>query len=334
MSFYAQLNSKEFLLKKLILQLSPIFDFVFVVISVPAAYILLAYRKFGSARLPSTTKLLKAIGVFPIRDHYYEPMFQEKHLHKPLNEERDLPGLNLDLPKQIEFLKTLGFADELAQMNLNLISEDVTKFHFNNDTYESGDAEFLYQFIRKTKPSKIIEIGSGNSTKLARAALDKNKVSDNSVSEHLCIEPYEMPWLEKLNGTRVIRKKIEECDIDWSNELSAGDLLFIDSSHVIRPQSDVLIEYLQILPKLASGVYIHIHDIFTPRDYPASWVINDVRLWNEQYLLEGILANNSRYEIIAGLNYLKHNAFEDLKRVCPYMEPNREPGAIYLRVKN
>ena len=84
---------------------------------------------------------------------------------------------------------------------------------------------------------------------------------------------------------------------------------FLDSSHIIRPDGDVVKFYLEILPNLKSGVIIHIHDIFTPKNYLANWTFDKVRLWNEQYLLEGILANSKRYEILLSLNYLKNNYY-------------------------
>lgn len=133
-------------------------------------------------------------------------------------------------------------------------------------------------------------------------AVDKNINEFGIAVQHICIEPFEQPWLESMQGITVLRDRVEELDWDWSTELSAGDLLFVDSSHIIRPQGDVLIEYLQIFPKLSSGVYVHVHDIFTPKDYLESWIIDDVRFWNEQYLLEALLSNTSRYEVVAALN--------------------------------
>jgi hypothetical protein len=94
--------------------------------------------------------------------------------------------------------------------------------------------------IRHFKPAKVLEIGSGQSTKIARIALQKNQRESNVAYKHICIEPYEQPWLENLSDITLIRDLIEDCKLDWSKELMAGDLLFVDSSHVIRPQGDVL----------------------------------------------------------------------------------------------
>jgi Methyltransferase domain len=309
------------------------YDMVFAMIASPCARLLLKYRNTGSAQLPQTTRVLKKIGLFPIRKHYYEPLFDESLLTRPLSEDRVLPGIDLNTSGQLDFLRKLDYSCELTAMGLNKKSNDPKAFYINNGNFESGDAEFLYQFIRTVKPNKIVEIGSGHSTKIARLALLQNHAESGAKATHTCIEPYEMKWLEKLEEISVIRKRVEDCSLDWSTQLAAGDLLFVDSSHMIRPQGDVLTEYLEIFPQLASGVYIHIHDIFTPKDYKHSWIAEEVRFWNEQYLLEALLSNTDRYEVVAALNYLKHHNYEDLKSVCPYLTPERDPGSFYIRVR-
>ena len=114
--------------------------------------------------------------------------------------------------------------------------------------------------------------------------------------------------------------------------MNTGDILFIDSSHIIRPEGDVLKIYFEIIPKLKSGVIIHIHDIFTPKNYLKEWVVDHLRFWNEQYLLEAILMNNNKLKIIMAANYLKHKHYEKLSLCCPYIENNTEPTSIYLQV--
>ena len=308
-------------------------DIVLSVIAVPSALALLLYRRIGSARAPWTTNILKIIGLFPIRKHYYEPLFDDSGLKTPLSDDRDLPGINLNISGQLCFTSQLSFSSELVEMEWNKKSNHLNKFYLGNGSFESGDAEFLYQFVRAIKPQKIIEIGGGNSTKITAIALRNNYDELKIKTNHICIEPYEMRWLEKLGNINVIRKCIEDCDFNWNTELSAGDLLFIDSSHIIRPQGDVLKEYLEIFPRLTSGVYIHIHDIFTPKDYLHQMVVKDVRFWNEQYLLEALLSNTERYEIVAAVNYLKHHYYDQLKSICPYLTPEREPGSFYIRVR-
>jgi hypothetical protein len=322
---------KELLKKILSIAGRPI-DFVIAVIAMPCAVVLLAYRKAGSVRLPITTRMLKKVGVFPIRKQYYEPLFNFEDIKKPLSQDRFLPGIDLDIAGQLDFLSRLTYSAELLEMDLAAKGSDVTAFSMQNPSFGSGDADYLYQFLRAVKPGKLIEIGSGHSTKMARLSLLKNVLSSDAQCSHTCIEPYEMSWLEQVGGVQIIRKRLEDCDIDWKDALSDGDLLFIDSSHMIRPQGDVLKEYLEILPQLSSGVYVHVHDIFTPRDYLDSWLRCEVRFWNEQYLLEAVLANTTRYKIVGALNFLHHNHYNSLKNVCPYLTPDREPGSIYFRI--
>src|SRR5262249_33961193 len=155
-------------------------------------------------------------------------------------------------------------------------------FHIRNPSFEGGDAEYFYSIIRSKKPARIIEVGSGYSTLLASQAIRANQQEiPGYTCQHVCIEPYESPWLESA-GVTVIRRRVEELEQPIWRELGCNDLLFIDSSHVIRPQGDVLFEYLEVLPSLAPGVIVHIHDIFTPRDYPDRWLVDEVRFWNEQ----------------------------------------------------
>ena len=293
--------------------------------------ILFFYRWVGSKRFPLNTLLLKKIGIFPIRDHYYEPLFNDKHLIKNKLKERNLPGINFHLSKQLDLLEKLNFQTDFS----NFIEKQKNKrefrsFSISNGSYGPGDAEFLYNFLRHLKPSRVIEIGSGNSTLIIKAALEQNK-NHGYKSKHTCIEPYKN-WLDSEMNIELVKRKLEETNIDWSSELGKGDFLFIDSSHIIRPQGDVLYEYQNIIPILNSGVIVHVHDIFSPRDYPESWITTDVRFWNEQYLLETLLSNSKRYEIIASINYLKHSHFEPLKKVCTFLDKEDEPGSFYFEI--
>jgi hypothetical protein len=314
------------------LKYSKSIDAILSVLIVPAAYLLLLFRRLGAKPLPKTSAHLKKIGVYPIRDHYSEPLFNDAYLLRPLGEDRELPGINLAVEEQINFLSKLQFSEELRQMKLDAPAKSDFDFCIQNGSFGSGDSEFLYQFIRYVKPKKVIEIGSGNSTKIVRLALKRNEAESGAAAEHVCIEPYEQPWLRDLTGITLIRERVEKLNYDWGRELQSGDLLFVDSSHMIRPQGDVVTEYLNIFPRLGCGVFVHIHDIFTPKDYPEAWLKDDVIFWNEQYLLEALLTNTNKYEITASLNYLKHHHYDNLVKVCPYLTREREPGSFYLRV--
>lgn len=295
----------------------------------PAGWLLRLVRRIGVHRLPLCRRVLLAVGVFPIRNHYYEPQFDFRGMPELLAGDRPLPGVEWNVAGQLELLESFRFARELQGIARG--AADDLEFRFGNGAFESGDAEFWYQLVRLIKPRRLFEIGSGHSTLMALRALRRNLAEDPTYRcKHVCIEPYEMPWLERA-GVVVVRRKVEELDPVFFSELESGDILFIDSSHVIRPHGDVLFEYLEVLPTLREGVVVHVHDIFSPRNYPRAWIEGEVRLWNEQYLLEAFLSHNRNWHVIGALNYLHHHHFDSLKAAAPYLTRDREPGSFYVK---
>lgn len=306
-------------------------DFALIPIAGTAALVLRLIRQTGFGRMPLTLRVFRKVGIYPVLDHYYEPLFNPAHLRKALSEDRELPGIDWNVSEQLDLLKKFHFNDELVRFPVDRQADH--EFFYRNGFFESGDAEFLYNMIRLFKPKRIFEIGSGQSTLLAASAVMANRGEDACYQcEHLCIEPYEVGWLDQLNVT-VVRKPVEAIDPSLFRQLDKNDILFIDSSHMIRPQGDVLFEYFEILPILKAGVLIHIHDIFTPKDYLEEW-IQSVCFWNEQYLLEAFLSYNAEFKIIGALNFLKHHHTDELTAACPVLRDqleSREPGSFWLR---
>ena len=305
-------------------------DIFLAIILLPSSLIMLFYKKIGSHKMTLSTYLLKRIGIFPITKNYYEPQFDFDKLKTDLKKKRNLPGVNLNTENQLNLLKKFEYKQELIDLNLDSKNSNIN-FNIDNNFFERGDAEIYYQIIRFFKPKKIVEIGSGQSTLISLEAIKKNKLENNSSTKLICIEPYENNWLENL-GIEVMRKKIEDVDLDLCKNLEANDILFIDSSHIIRPQGDILKEFLEILPILKTGVIIHIHDIYTPRNYPERWLKKENRFYNEQYLLEAMLDNSKRYSVLLALNFLKNDHYDELKKHCPYLIDSTEPGSFYLRI--
>ncbi len=316
-------------MKPLLFKLSPLIDLAMLPAVCLFSPFMLIFRRFNAKRLPLSSKLFQFFGVWPIRRHYYEPLFHDDDLRRPLDEIRNI-HIEFNEQSQLALAKEANFSHEIPALNWSETSE--TGFNIQNARFESGDAEALYNLVRYFKPKTMIEVGSGHSTKVAQQALAKN-AEEGHASRHVCIEPFEQPWLENL-GPQILRKKVEDSGNYITTSLSENDILFIDSSHVIRPQGDVLFEYLELIPKLKKGVIVHVHDIFTPRDYPLEWIMKEKRLWNEQYLLECLLMNTERYEIQFALNFLKHSHYDILKEFCPYLEPEREPGSLYFRIRS
>ncbi len=317
-------------LKKVLKYVFPLMDVVMSPVTLLSSAWLYVTRRIGIQRLKLSRRIFMKIGVFPIIDHYYEPLFNQKHLTTPRRENRLLPGIDLNVEEQLDILSKFSFDEELEKFSLEKTTD--LHFYYHNPSFGPGDAEYLYNIIRLFKPKRIVEIGSGYSTLIAINAITNNKKDNPDYScSHICIEPYEMSWLEKVS-VKVIRQKVENVDKSIFVNLDPNDVLFIDSSHMIRPQGDVLFEYLEILPILRAGVLVHIHDIFSPKDYPEAWLIDEVIFWNEQYLLEAFLSFNHEYRVIGALNYLKHNHFHELASKCPILkkEPDCEPGSFWM----
>lgn len=307
-------------------------DFLTAIFAFPAGALLRRARR-AWRYMPLTRRVLHMVGVFPLREHYYEPVVFAEDLRRPLTQKRSIPGLDLNEGAQLELLRELRYGEELLQIPLRKDKKAAAaSFCYYNGSFEGGDAEFLYSMIRRFKPQRVFEVGSGNSTLIARLAMARNRSDDPTYGcHHLCIEPYNQPWLEEI-GAEVLRSRVELCDLTLFDQLDSGDILFIDSSHVIRPQGDVLYEVLEVLGRLKPGVFIHIHDIFTPRDYIEKWVLEDQKLWNEQYLVEAFLAYNSEFKIVAALNHLACEHRQELGQACPILaaDPDVAPKSLWI----
>ncbi|HRJ29538.1 MAG TPA: class I SAM-dependent methyltransferase [Cyclobacteriaceae bacterium] len=321
-------------MKKLLQILKPLAPF-FEILLMPFTFIAIIWfriaRYWGLKQTPLTRALFLKLGMYPIVDHYYDPLFDYRKLRKHQPKAR----FDFNIQNQLNLITSFSFREELSAMPLNNPGGHSLNYYYENGSFGSGDAEFYYSLIRLIKPKRIIEIGSGFSTRVAMAAVQKNTKADLGYTcEITCIEPYEMPWLEQA-GVNLLRTKMEELSPEFFDSLEGGDILFIDSSHIIRPGGDVITTIFDLLPRLKSGVYVHFHDIFIPDDYPLAWLRDDFRMWNEQYILEAFMINNNLYEVICMMNFLKKRHLEVVNNVFPILEkqPDREPGSFWIRRK-
>jgi Methyltransferase domain len=296
-----------------------------------APFLYVAARKRSKLRL--TRKFQDLIGVTVVRNHYHEPVITDKNLSAPPEQVRVLPGFDFNFNGQMEILDRFTFSDEL--LNLEKLSSAGQPFRYDNhgEVFAEGDAEALYSFVRAFKPGTIIEIGAGQSSIVIELAIERNRIDDLGYApRHICFEPFENPWLESLGAT-IRRERIETADLSIFADLREGDILFIDSTHVIRPQGDVECVILKILPILKPGVLVHFHDIFSPRDYISKFIIEDRKFWNEQYLLEAFLSMNPHYEVILALHDLQQRREPKLYASFPMLKEklNRNPGSFWIR---
>lgn len=265
-------------------------------------------------------------------NHYFQPIPDTRALPDGLwQRQSELIGIDLNERGQIQRLSQ--FASQFKQEYEKFPRDRPAiphKFYLNNFSFESVDAEILYCMIRHFKPNKIIEIGSGFSTTLMAQAILKNKEEG---CELIAIDPYPNETIKAgFPGlSQWISKKVQEVPLPAFMELEENDILFIDSSHVLKIGGDVQYIYLEILPRLQKGVLVHFHDIFLPAEYLKKWVLEDYLFWNEQYLLQAFLGFNNHFEVLWAGSYmhLKHpdkldSAFDSYKREKDW------PGSFWI----
>lgn len=294
-----------------------------------AAILLKFIRKMGMRHFPMCKSALLRIGVFPIQRHYFEPQFDFRSDSQGLTAIRTLPGLDWNTAEQLKILHGMNYHHELLGMPRKRTK--ALEYHLDNGLFEAGDADYWYQLIRLKKPARIIEIGGGYSTLIGLKATARNAEEDPATAcAYHCIEPYEASWLNDPALT-ITRQKVETLPLSFFAGLDEDDVLFIDSSHIIRPQGDVLFLIQSVLPALKSGVIVHFHDIFTPNHYPLNWLRTEVLFWNEQYLLEAFLTNNNEWKIIGALNFLRQYHFDELLRHTAFLNADYRPGSFYIQ---
>ena len=280
--------------------------------------------------------LWERLGVHVTPVHFYEPVPDTRSLPATLWSARsELPGIDVNDEGQRRLLdRFLPFKDEYDAFPLRPTS-DPSQYHLENGLFESVDAEVLYSMVRSFKPGRVFEIGSGYSTLVTAQAILANTREDPSYECELrSIDPYPSAVLAAgLPGlTRQVPLPVQEVAVSEFLELGDGDILFIDSSHVLRIGSDVRYEYLEVLPRLRPGVLVHVHDIFLPAEYPRDWVLGQHRFWNEQYLLQAFLIGNSGFEVLWGSSYM-HLTHPDALQAAfaSYRREDRRPGSFWMR---
>ena len=212
-----------------------------------------------------------------------------KFLNLDFNEKNHIKILDEINNYLINFDEIFGYNENSNQRQQNF------QYSLINDSFGWMDARLLYYFIQKNKPKKIIEIGSGNSTLLI---YNINKMFNLNI-EITCVDPYPTDYVKNLHNSgeiNLINDKLENINLNLFKNLEENDILFIDSSHVVKLDSDVLYYFTNIFPILNKNVIIHIHDIFFPNDYPNEWLIQG-RFWNEQYFLYIFLQYNSKFKM-------------------------------------
>ena len=293
------------------------------------------YLKSIVLKAEERDSLMKSLYVPP--GHFYSPIPSIEEIKK--NESKifdkipkELEGIDLNTEEQLSLLAKFKIYYEEQPFSIKSKKKEGLRYHFDNQFYSYSDAIFLYCMMRYAQPKNIIEIGSGYSSCVI---LDTNELFLENSASCTFIEPYPQRLLslvksENQNKFSLVKEPLQSLSLDYFKELDSNDILFIDSTHISKTNSDVNYIFFEILPSLKSGVLIHFHDIFYPFEYPKSWVLKENRAWNEAYILRAFLQYNNAFEIEIFNTYLEllyKDFFVDNMPLCL----KNTGGSIWLR---
>lgn len=263
--------------------------------------------------------------------HFYSPIADIEDVKEAGSRRKTaslLPGIKIDTSKMtslwLELEKDMiGYEEHIAV--------EPKRFRFDNGFFDYGDALVYRSILKKHRPRKVIEIGSGYSSALLLDTIDEFSIDCHATF----VEPYPsvLKSLFDASGeTRatLIQDKVQKTDLDLYSALQADDILFIDSSHVLKTGSDVAFELFEILPILQSNVLIHIHDIFDGFEYPRHWIEDENRSWNEAYAVRALLYETCSFEIYF-FNEFFYNFSRNLVDQSSSSFKKNPGGSIWLR---
>jgi hypothetical protein len=185
------------------------------------------------------------------------------------------------------------------------------------------DSFILYAMVRERRPEVMIEIGSGDSTRISLQAIEMNQ-KEGAPCRFYAVEPYPKKFLKEMHASdmnfKLIETKVEDLDLEF---LRTADLLFIDSTHVAKIGSDVNYEILEIVPKLKKGAFVHWHDIMIPTNYWKDWVQTGTMFWNESYMLHAFMLFNEAFKIVWASRYMQLHHADEMKKQLSYFAPEK-----------
>jgi hypothetical protein len=268
--------------------------------------------------------------------HFYSPIpdldYVRRHRLRLFNREvTEIPGIEIGREAQEALVKHFG--QFYGEMPFKSEKSDGLRYAFDNSFFSYGDAIALYSVLRYFKPQRVIEVGSGHSSAVM---LDTNDRFLSRSIEFTFIDPFPermQSLLQDHDQSRheVLAVEVQDIPLLRFQSLGPNDILFIDSSHVIKVGSDVVYLLSAVLPSLKAGVIVHFHDILWPFEYPESWLL-DGRAWNEAYALKAFLQFNSTFEILFFNSYLGIHHKDVLETNLPLFARN-PGGSIWLRKK-
>jgi hypothetical protein len=243
----------------------------------------------------------------------------------------ELSGLAWELDGQLTFIRE-RLAEPAAEFRPPARApEGSLSYASENKSYSLLDATVAYGMVRWLRPNRVVELGSGHSTLVTAQAGRRNRAEGSPL--HLEVyDPYPSGAIDELPGLSALhRVPAQHVPLSVFEGLDDGDVLFVDTTHVVKIGSEVNFIVLEVLPRLREGVVVHIHDVFLPFEYPRRWMEDFALYWNEQYLLQAFLAHNENYEILVSVHALRRLRREALATALPPTTVEHDGGSMWIR---
>jgi|tagenome__1003787_1003787.scaffolds.fasta_scaffold20895579_2 hypothetical protein len=271
------------------------------------------------------------VGLDVVVKTFYSPIPDLEQLPPGTFERRsELPGTGWDLDRQLAYVQALR--EPLAEFRSVVESSGGEPWRYApNLSYTEADAAMLYAMVRTAKPKRIVELGSGHSTLVSAEAARRN-ASDGAAPTLEVFDPFPGVVQDDLPGlTKLERIGAQQVPLDVFETLESGDVLFVDTTHTVKVGSDVNFIVLEVLPRLREGVYVHLHDIFLPYEYPKQWLEDYGLYWTEQYLVHAFLLNNSAFEVLAAMHALQRDRRDAMAELLTPRVADWPGGAFWMR---
>ena len=276
---------------------------------------------------PRLRRLARRLGYHLVAADFYSPI-PDEWSSQQWQDPTPMPGVDLRLDESVALLGELApFITEYAPP----AGPPGTKhgyFH-GNGVYPHVDGEILYAMVRHYRPARVVEIGAGWSSRVIADAVERNAADGHAMEHHVIFDPFPPEGLPST-GASVQALTAQEIPEETFAALGEGDLLFIDTTHTVKPGNDVVKLLLEVLPALAPGVVVHVHDVFLPYSYP-EFMFDQGLHWQEQYLLQAFLAFNPRFEVLMANYALMRTRPADVDAIVPGMSGHVQGSAFWLR---
>lgn len=296
--------------------------------------------------------IFEAHGVHVLQTHYYSAVpavsqVAHRNLYSldgppftPAQLEENLALVDLNVPGALAFMDQCvsdKYADEFKAIRKEINVDAQHEYYIDNQGFGHNDGSVLYCMLRINKPRRMIEVGMGYSTMLSSMALKQNAEKDGKPCRMTSVEPYPTHDFQQAvvrglgKQLKVVVEMVQDVKVDVFLELEAGDVLFIDCSHVLAFGSDALFLFTKVVPRLKKGVIVHVHDIFLPYEYPMEWIAQEHRFWNENYFMQAFLTGNKDFKVLFPVAYMGRHHRGAYQKIIPDDREVTLGGSLWMQ---